>query len=549
MITAKRRPTSATTQRQRARPSPDWRRGGTGLGRGDAPVPARRRRLRRHPGGDRLPGRGRPGLAGAAAVLARAASTWPCTSTRSRRRSPRRGCATSGPASSRPAARTRRRANCPTRTWRPPPTTPPTSPNASPGARRSCSASACTCTVHARTEAELLDACAQVKAAAASTLIEVQPATWRHLAGWTTTLPLATDSLQMLPHHGHPGPGRRVPARQPPTCPRRCPATRPAPAGVLYGVNPDSGGHRLVGPVGAGELQLRRPGPLRRRQVLLREARGAAQPVPGRAGRGHRPRRRIPAPGRRGRRHRRAARRRRREAQPPRPAGRRRPPRRAHPPRPVPAHPHRGAARACRRRRPNAPPWTGRSWPCTGRPGSPPTRATHHRPAPLLRDLADVLRTADDDAGRPAARRPARPVGGTALHRPVRRAHHHPPGRAPGGVVAAAPARRAAHRRHPPRLGRHLAAGRPARPVPHRPRRRRAAAGGGGRGVAADARRRGRPVPVPHVQGRPQTQRRPDGGHPGRRRRARHRPRPGRRVQRGHAGAAQAGPAGHRRGR
>jgi hypothetical protein len=54
------------------------------------------------------------------------------------------------------------------------------------------------CTVHARSEAELAEACAKVKAAAASTLLEVQPATWRHLAGWTTTLPLVTDSLQML---------------------------------------------------------------------------------------------------------------------------------------------------------------------------------------------------------------------------------------------------------------------------------------------------------------------------------------------------------------
>src|SRR5207247_8459706 len=53
-------------------------------------------------------------------------------------------------------------------------------------------------TVHARTEQELSRACAQVTAAAASTLLDVQPATWRHLAGWSTTLPLATDSLRML---------------------------------------------------------------------------------------------------------------------------------------------------------------------------------------------------------------------------------------------------------------------------------------------------------------------------------------------------------------
>jgi hypothetical protein len=50
-------------------------------------------------------------------------------------------------------------------------------------------------TVHARTETDLRQACAQVRAAAASTLLDVQPATWRHLAGWTTTLPLALEAI------------------------------------------------------------------------------------------------------------------------------------------------------------------------------------------------------------------------------------------------------------------------------------------------------------------------------------------------------------------
>lgn len=96
-------------------------------------------------------------------------------------------------------------------------------------------------TVHARTEAELLEACAQVKAAAASTLIEVQPATWRHLPGWTTTLPLATDSLQM----------RRTMDTQAlaaafPLASADLPAPLPGDAattgGVLYGINLDSQG-------------------------------------------------------------------------------------------------------------------------------------------------------------------------------------------------------------------------------------------------------------------------------------------------------------------
>jgi type IV secretory pathway VirB4 component len=80
-----------------------------------------------------------------------------------------------------------------------------------------------------------------VKAAAASTLIEVQPATWRHLAGWTTTLPLATDSLQM-----HRTMDTQALAAAFPLASADLPAPLPGdPAttgGVLYGVNPDSQG-------------------------------------------------------------------------------------------------------------------------------------------------------------------------------------------------------------------------------------------------------------------------------------------------------------------
>ncbi len=52
-------------------------------------------------------------------------------------------------------------------------------------------------TVHAPTPDELVEAVAEVRAAAASVLLDTQPATWRQLAGWTSTLPLATDSLRM----------------------------------------------------------------------------------------------------------------------------------------------------------------------------------------------------------------------------------------------------------------------------------------------------------------------------------------------------------------
>jgi type IV secretory pathway VirB4 component len=96
-------------------------------------------------------------------------------------------------------------------------------------------------TVHARTEPELLDACAQVKAAAASTLIEVQPATWRHLAGWTTTLPLATDSLQMLRTMDTQALAAAFPLASP-DLPAPLPGDPPVTGGTLYGINPDSNG-------------------------------------------------------------------------------------------------------------------------------------------------------------------------------------------------------------------------------------------------------------------------------------------------------------------
>ncbi|MER7894299.1 DUF87 domain-containing protein [Micromonospora sp. NPDC094482] len=96
-------------------------------------------------------------------------------------------------------------------------------------------------TVHARSEDELLEACAQVKAAAASTLIEVQPATWRHLAGWTTSLPLATDSLQMRRTMDTAALAAAFPLASA-DLPAPLPGDPPAEGGVLYGVNPDSQG-------------------------------------------------------------------------------------------------------------------------------------------------------------------------------------------------------------------------------------------------------------------------------------------------------------------
>jgi type IV secretory pathway VirB4 component len=97
------------------------------------------------------------------------------------------------------------------------------------------------CTVHARTETELVEACAQVKAAAASTLLEVQPATWRQLQGWTTTLPLATDSVAMPRTMDTAALAAAFPLASP-DLPAPLPGDPPTDGGVLYGLNPDSGG-------------------------------------------------------------------------------------------------------------------------------------------------------------------------------------------------------------------------------------------------------------------------------------------------------------------
>ena len=95
--------------------------------------------------------------------------------------------------------------------------------------------------VHATTVDELQESLAHVRAVAASVLLDTQPATWRQLQGWISTLPLATDNLGM----------RRVMdteavATMFPLASADLPAPlpgEPAPAGgILYGLNPDSAG-------------------------------------------------------------------------------------------------------------------------------------------------------------------------------------------------------------------------------------------------------------------------------------------------------------------
>ncbi|MFD1075642.1 VirB4 family type IV secretion system protein [Longispora fulva] len=96
-------------------------------------------------------------------------------------------------------------------------------------------------TVHAASEPELVVACAQVKAAAASTLLDLQPATWRQLQGWTTTLPLGVDNLGMTRTLDTAALAASFPLAGP-DLPAPLPGEPARTGGVLYGVNPDSQG-------------------------------------------------------------------------------------------------------------------------------------------------------------------------------------------------------------------------------------------------------------------------------------------------------------------
>ncbi|WP_018352015.1 VirB4 family type IV secretion system protein [Longispora albida] len=96
-------------------------------------------------------------------------------------------------------------------------------------------------TVHARSEPELLAACTQVKAAAASSLLEMQPATWRQMQGWTTTLPLGADSLGMTRTLDTAALAASFPLAGP-DLPAPLPGEPTQTGGVLYGINPDSPG-------------------------------------------------------------------------------------------------------------------------------------------------------------------------------------------------------------------------------------------------------------------------------------------------------------------
>jgi hypothetical protein len=95
--------------------------------------------------------------------------------------------------------------------------------------------------VHAPTREELVEAVAEVRAAAASVLLDTVPATWRQLQGWTSTLPLATDSLRMRRVFDTDSLAAAFPLASA-DLPAPLPGEGVRPGGVLYGLNTASNG-------------------------------------------------------------------------------------------------------------------------------------------------------------------------------------------------------------------------------------------------------------------------------------------------------------------
>ena len=96
-------------------------------------------------------------------------------------------------------------------------------------------------TVHAPTPEELGEAVAEIRAAAASVLLDTHPATWRHLQGWISTLPLGHDALGMRRVMDTDALATAFPLACP-DLPEPLPGDPDVGGGVLYGVNTASGG-------------------------------------------------------------------------------------------------------------------------------------------------------------------------------------------------------------------------------------------------------------------------------------------------------------------
>jgi type IV secretory pathway VirB4 component len=95
--------------------------------------------------------------------------------------------------------------------------------------------------IHAPTEDDLVDAVAEVRAAAASVLLDTQPATWRQLQGWTSTLPLGVDSLRMRRVFDTDALAAAFPLASA-DLPAPLPGEQTPSGGVLYGLNSSSNG-------------------------------------------------------------------------------------------------------------------------------------------------------------------------------------------------------------------------------------------------------------------------------------------------------------------
>ena len=319
-------------------------------------------------------------------------------------------------------------------------------------------------TVHAATTDALVEACAQVRAAAGSVLLDLQPVTHRHLQGWTTTLPLGTDAIRMRRTLDTQALAAAFPLASP-DLPAPLPGDPPPANAVLYGVNLASAGvvmwdrwaqdnHNSVvlARSGSGKSYLVKLEVLRNLyqgvQVAVVDPEDEyvrlAQRVGGTVVQ-------LGAPGVR--------------LNPlDIPAGDR-----------EPGALHRRALFM----------HTVIAVLAGAGNGLPPEEVavldsaildTYHRagitedpatldsPAPLLRDLQATLQQTRRP-GRENPGRPARPVGHRQLQGPVLRAHDIAPGRPPGRLVVAAPVRRGQDHRHPPGAGQHLAQHRPPRPA------------------------------------------------------------------------------------
>ena len=112
-------------------------------------------------------------------------------------------------------------------------------------------------TVHAPTRPALVEAVAQVQAAAASVLVDTHPATWRHLQGWTSTLPLGHDALRQRRVFDTDALALSFPLAGP-DLPGPLPGRPAGAGGVLLGVTADAhgagfgSGHAVSTHLGAG---------------------------------------------------------------------------------------------------------------------------------------------------------------------------------------------------------------------------------------------------------------------------------------------------------